>query len=155
MCSSDLDKRLQPLTRSGCDRFQPVRGDGFSMHPYSFRTRPEAPGRLDNVLIGGLDRLIELLKDLAERGRIDPKLVDVYITEFGYKTNPPDPSGVSPEQQLRYWLRSEQIADSHPEVKMFAQFQIRDQVCPGCLYWPTGYRYADGRPKPLMKGLGR
>jgi hypothetical protein len=36
---------------------------------------------------------------------------------------------------------------------MFAQFLIRDSVCPGCLFWPTGYRYRDGRPKPLMEGL--
>ena len=148
-----VDEELNPLTRSGCDRFQPVRGDGFSIHPYSYRTPPERPGRLDNFRIGDLDRLIELLRALAERGRIDPKLVEIYITEFGYKTNPPDPEGVPPRRQLRYWVRSEEIAASYPEVRMFAQFLIRDSACEGCLFWPTGYRYADGRPKPLMAGL--
>jgi len=150
-----VDGRLEPLARDDCDRFRPVRGDGFSIHPYSFRTPPDAPGRRDNVPIGGLGRLIELLKALAARDRIDPKLVDVYITEFGYKTDPPDAEeGVSPEQQRDYWLRAEQIAASHPEVKMFAQFLVRDSVCEGCLFWPTGYRYGDGTPKPLMDALG-
>ena len=148
-----VDDELDPLTRSGCDRFEPVPGDGFSIHPYSFREPPERPGRGDNFRIGDLGRLIDLLRALAERGRIDPKLVDIYITEFGYKTKPPHPDGVSPEEQRRYWLRAEEIAASHPEVKMFAQFLVRDSVCRGCLFWPTGYRYGDGRPKPLMEGL--
>ena len=148
-----VDRDLIPLTRSGCEHFEPVRGDGFSIHPYSYRTPPEQTGRLDNFRIGDLGRLIDLLRALAERGRLDPKLVEIYITEFGYKTNPPHPKGVTPAQQRRYWLRSEEIAASHPEVRMFAQFLIRDSVCPGCLFWPTGYRYADGRPKPLMEGL--
>jgi hypothetical protein len=148
-----VDGALEPITRSGCDRFEPIAGDGLSIHPYSFGASPEESGGRDNLHLGDLGRLIDLLKALAERGRIDPKLVEIYVTEFGYKTNPPDRSGVSPEEQLRLWLRSEEIAASHPEVKMFAQFLIRDSVCRGCLYWPTGYRYADGRPKPLMEGL--
>ena len=148
-----VDRRLEPLTRRGCKDFQRVRGDGFSIHPYSFGTGPKESGGRDNVHIRDLDRLIELLDALAKRGRIDPKLVDVYITEFGYKTDPPDPKGVSPEQQRDLWLGAERVAASHPEVKMFAQFLIRDSVCEGCLFWPTGYRYADGEPKPLMDGL--
>lgn len=148
-----VDRQLEPLARSGCEGFRPVRGDGFSIHPYGFRTRPEESGGRDNVHIADLGRLIELLRTLADRERIDPKLVDVYITEFGYKTNPPDPRGVSPQEQRRYWLRSEEIASSHPEVRMFAQFLIRDSVCEGCLFWPTGYRYGDGRPKPLKDAL--
>ena len=148
-----VDRSLAPLRRAECTRFRPVRGDGFSIHPYAFRTPPEESGGRDNVYIGDLGRLIELLDALAARGRIDPKLADVYITEFGYKTNPPDPKGISPEEQRDYWLRAEEIAASHPAVKTFAQFLIRDSVCEGCLFWPTGYRYADGRPKPLMEAL--
>ena len=148
-----VDEQLEPLSRNGCDRFRQVRGDGFSMHPYSFGTAPEESGGRDNVHIADLSRLIELLKALAERGRVDRNLVDVYITEFGYRTNPPADTGVSPEQQSEYWLRSEEIAASHPEVKLFAQFLIRDSVCDGCLFWPTGYRYADGEPKPLTAAL--
>ena len=149
-----VGRQLEPLTRSGCDRFRRVRGDGFSIHPYSFGTPPEEAGRRDDVRVADLGRLIDLLRALAQQGRIDQRLVDVYITEFGYKTDPPDPDGVSAEQQLTYWLDSEELAASHPEVKMFAQFLIRDSVCDGCLFWPTGYRYADGRAKPLMGGLG-
>lgn len=149
-----VDEQLEALTRSDCRRFRPVRGDGFSIHPYGFGMPPEESGRRDDVHIADLGRLIDLLRALAEQGRIDRGLVEVYITEFGYKTDPPARDGVSAEQQLRYWLRSEEIAASHPEVKMFAQFLIRDSVCDGCLFWPTGYRYADGRPKPLMGGLG-
>ena len=149
-----VDAALEPLTRSGCNGFEPVPGDGFSIHPYSFGSRPEESGGRDNVHMGDLGRLIELLKALADRGRIDPRLVNVYVTEFGYKTNPPDErSAVSPEEQRDLWFRAEEIAAAHREVKMFAQFLIRDSVCRGCLYWPTGYRFADGEPKPLMEGL--
>ena len=148
-----VDEQLEPLTRSGCREFRRVRGDGFSIHPYNFGGAPEQSGGRDNVHIADLGRLIDLLRTLAERGRLDRALVDVYITEFGYKTDPPDGRGVSAEQQRDYWLRSEEIAASHPEVKLFAQFLIRDSVCEGCLFWPTGYRYADGEPKPLMSAL--
>jgi hypothetical protein len=149
-----VDRQLEPLTRSGCERFRKVRGDGFSIHPYGFGTPPEESGRRDDVHIADLGRLIDLLRALARQGRVDQGLGELYITEFGYKTDPPDPKGVSAEEQLSYWLRSEEIAASHPEVRMFAQFLIRDSVCEGCLFWPTGYRYADGRAKPLMGGLG-
>ena len=149
-----VDRRLEPLTRSECEGFRRIRGDGFSIHPYGFGMPPEESGRRDDVHIADLGRLIDLLRALARQGRIDPGLGEVYITEFGYKTNPPAPKGISPQEQLDYWLRSEEIAASHPEVEMFAQFLIRDSVCDGCLFWPTGYRYADGRAKPLMGGLG-
>lgn len=148
-----VDRRLEPLRRDGCGSFERLRGDGFSIHPYGFQARPEEPAGRDSVYVADLGRLIELLDALADRGRIDRKLVEVYITEFGYRTDPPDRKGISAEKQRRYWLRAEEIAASHPEVRMFAQFLIRDSVCQGCLFWPTGYRYADGRPKPLMNGL--
>ncbi len=121
-----VDSSLRPLRRRECRRFRPLRADGFAHHPYSRTTTPDARDLTrDRVQIGELDRLTGLLASLHARGRLARPL-PLYITEYGYETNPPDPRGHTPEDHARYLGQATYLAWRRPEVKMFAQFLLED-----------------------------
>ncbi|HEV2724325.1 MAG TPA: hypothetical protein VGV10_06800 [Thermoleophilaceae bacterium] len=147
---------LRPLRRHECRRFRPLRADGFAHHPYSRPTRPDARDLTkDRVQIGELDRLTGLLADLYVRGRLARPL-PLYITEYGYETNPPDPRGHTPEDHSRYLGQATYLAWRHPEVRMFAQFLLEDigpdisKPAGTAARWAdyqTGLFHHNGRPK--------
>jgi hypothetical protein len=121
-----VDSKLRRLRRKECRRFRPLRADGFAMHPYSRFTKPDARDlRKDRVQIGELDRLTTLLSALLTRGRLAQPL-PLYITEYGYETNPPDPRGHTPQDVARYLGQATYLAWRQPEVRMFAQFLLED-----------------------------
>lgn len=88
------------------------------------------------------------------RGRLP-----IYVTEFGYKTDPPNPYGVSLARQAAYMNQAELLAYQDPRVRSWAQFLLHDQPpVPGLpatdpLRWATfqsGLRFAGGGPKPAL-----
>lgn len=153
-----VDEALNPLKVRECREFRPIQADGFSHHPYSFYTAPSVQSTLpDEAGIGDLDRLNTLLASLTERGRIAHPL-PLYLTEFGYETNPPDIGrGVSPEDQARYLSESAYLAYKQPNTRMFAQFLLQD-LGPDVRYpvtsrkrwrdYQSGVYNEDGSPKP-------
>ena len=155
-----VDERLEPLRRPECRGFRPLRADGFAIHPYQFTTAPDVRrGDPDSVTMANLSDLSDLLARLHDRGRIESKL-RVYITEYGYETNPPDPiRGVPLDKQVLWMSQADAIAHERPDVAMFAQFLLRDVgpvpgVPPGSRKrwrtYQTGLVQADGRPKPSL-----
>jgi hypothetical protein len=151
-----VNSALRPLRRRECRRFRPLRADGFAHHPYSRRTAPDARDLTkDRVQIGELDRLSWLLSELRRRGRLAQPL-PIYITEYGYETNPPDPGGHTPEDHARYLGQATYLAWQRPDVRMFAQFLLEDigpdtSKPPGSAArwsdYQTGLFHHDGRPK--------
>jgi len=151
-----VDERLQPLTRRECEGFEPLPGDGWSHHPYSLELTPwERDPRAANVRMGDLARLTGLLERLHEGGRTRNSL-PLYLTEFGYQTNPPDPTWqVSLADQARWLPEAERIARAQPNVRSVAQFLLRDlPERPGpdlrarWRDYQSGLRFDDGSPKP-------
>ena len=81
----------------------------------------------------------------------------LYLTEFGYQTNPPDPLGVSLAQQAAYLDQSEFIAYNNPNVRTLSQFLLVDDKPlagvsnPIAAYGGTfqsGLEFQNGRRKP-------
>jgi hypothetical protein len=84
----------------------------------------------------------------------------LYLTEYGYETNPPNPyRGVSPRLQAAYLSEAEYTAWTDPRVVTLSQFLLYDSPpnrrfprgSPG--YWSTfqtGLLYADGAVKPSL-----
>lgn len=154
-----VDRRLRPIATGECARFRPIPGDGFAYHPFSTNTRPDAVERVaqaDDVPLARIGRLADLLGRLAAGGRISARLRDIYLTEYGYETNPPDHGArYSPEQAARMVAFGEALAAREPRVRTFAQFMVRD--LPGATGppagklpdWQSGLLFADWRPKPL------
>jgi hypothetical protein len=105
-------------------------------------------------------RLADLLDRLAAAGRTEERL-GVWDTEFGYETDPPDPTQpVSPAEQARWVPEAEAIALADPRVRSFAQFLFRDLPArPGATAkerwsdWQSGLELPDGAAKPLMRSF--
>ena len=121
-----VDRRFRPLRRRDCRGFRALRADGFAHHPYSMETSPGASEpRTDRVQIGELGKLTGLLGELHRRGRIEGPL-PLYLTEYGYETNPPEPRGVTPALHARYLAHATYLAWRQPGVRMFPQFLLQD-----------------------------
>ncbi|MDQ3722331.1 MAG: hypothetical protein M3376_04530, partial [Actinomycetota bacterium] len=158
-----VDDRLEPLTDSRCSSFTALQADGFAYHPYTFGTSPYGPSaRIDEVGIGELARLSALLGALHARGRLE-RALPLYLTEYGYETNPPDRiRGVSERTQARYHGLATFLAWQRPDVRMFPQFLVRD-VGPDRRFAPgSAARYRDfqtglfdvrGRAKPAARAF--
>ncbi|MGI9081862.1 MAG: cellulase family glycosylhydrolase [Thermoleophilaceae bacterium] len=159
-----VDDRLRPLQRAECHGFARVPGDGLAYHPYSTRTLPdraEDSAGSDDAPLARLGGLASLLDELAADGRIDPSLRDIYLTEYGYETNPPDPGApFGPERAARMSSWAEAIASREQRVRTVAQFLVRDLPSgPGAQRegrlsdWQSGVLFLDGSPKPLALAL--
>ena len=156
-----VDERLQPLATPECEGFEPLPGDGFSHHPYSLGLPPWQPDpRPDNVRMGDLARLVDLLRRLHTAGRFSESL-PVFVTEYGYETNPPDPlQRTSPEEQARFMAGADRVATETDGVASFAQFLLRDLgPRPGRTErrrwsdYQSGLRFPDGSPKPAERAF--
>jgi len=155
-----VDARLQPLSRPDCRDFAPLPGDGFSHHPYSGELPPgeSDAGDPGSVRIADLDRLRSLLDRLHAKGRFEEDL-PLYLTEYGYQTNPPDPTwNVTPAEQARWLSEAEEIARAEPSVRSVAHFLHRDlPKRPGTTNpwgdFQTGLLYESGEPKPAHEAL--
>jgi hypothetical protein len=152
-----VDEQLRPITTGDCEHFTPVPGDGWSHHPYSLKTTPDVqPRNPDNAPVANTPRLARLLRRLVAAGRLAPGVANIYMTEYGYETNPPDPGArFSAEQQPQLLAWAESIATRTPQVVMWPQFLLRDRPAlpagaPKEPFgdWQTGLYDAAGNPKP-------
>ena len=72
----------------------------------------------------------------------------IWITEYGYQTNPPDKIfGVSFLNQSRYLTQAYGMAKRHPRIDMFLWFLLRDERRGG-EGWQSGLLTASGAKKP-------
>jgi hypothetical protein len=71
----------------------------------------------------------------------------LWLTEYGYQTNPPDPVlGVPWLRQAQYLGEAALRVWEQPGVTVLIQFLVRDE--PGIGGWQSGLLTAAGRPKP-------
>jgi hypothetical protein len=129
---------LRALKRAGARGF-----DAYAHHPY-YGTPAESPatpspGR-GGVTLGNIDVLV------AEVTRLyGPKRI--WLTEYGYQTNPPDGTfGVSWATQAAYVRQSFAIARAHPRIDMLLWFLLQDEGDPA--RWQSGLISAAGERKP-------
>ncbi|HYF24922.1 MAG TPA: hypothetical protein VD931_04200 [Baekduia sp.] len=134
---------------------------GWAHHPYELVAAPSRKPRTSGwYTIANLSDLQRLLRrSHARLGR--NRAVPLYLTEFGYQTNPPDPLGVSQGKQAAYLAESEFRTYADPRVRTHSQFLlVDDEPLPG---YPTtttgawgttfqsGLRTLEGRAKPAFQ----
>lgn len=123
--------------------------DAYAHHPY-YGTPTETPttpprARADGrpstaVTLGNLDRLIREVSRLFGKKRI-------WLTEYGYQTNPPDTVfGVSWLKQAAYLEQAVRIVRANPRVDLFLWFLLVDDTSGGG--WQSGLITASGVRKP-------
>lgn len=141
---------LVALKKAGLRRF-----DAYAHHPYYTypREAPTTPPRgtpkpeQAAVTLANIDLLVDALTRLYGPRRL-------WITEYGYQTNPPDPFfGVSWQKQAAYLSQAFAIARAHPRIDMMLWFLLKDE--PRLSGWQSGLIAADGRRKPAFAAFRR
>jgi hypothetical protein len=139
--------------------FEPT---GFAHHPYSFFLSPDKPFAPDSpefVPLADLGRLERGLDRVFAAYGVSRRL-PLYLTEYGYETNPPDPFKGRPLAiQALYLNEATYLAWKDQRVRALSQFLLVDSLPdrtapPGTpAYWATfqtGLEFADGAAKPSL-----
>ena len=144
---------LRAMKKAGAAKF-----DAYAHHPYygsptETPSTPPPPARRGApptaVTLGNIDVLIREVTRLYGRKRI-------WITEYGYQTNPPDRIfGVSFASQARYLTQAYGIAKRHPRIDMFLWFLLRDERRALEEGWQSGLMTAGGTRKPAFTAFRR
>jgi len=131
-----------------------ARLDAYAHHPYPLQPQVETPWsggcvHCQTVSMASLERLT------AAVGRsLGPKRI--WLTEYGYQTNPPDQwLGVSPLLQALYTAEASLRVWKAPYVDMLINFLYRDDVADGPLSsgWQSGFTTATGVAKPSLRAF--
>jgi hypothetical protein len=130
---------LRALKKAGLRNF-----DAYAHHPYygsPFESPTTKPPSRTAVTLANLGDLT------AEVTRLyGPKRI--WLTEYGYQTNPPDRQfGVSWATQARYLTQAYAIARANPRVDMMLWFLLRDDK-PVASGWQSGFFTSTGVRKP-------
>ena len=136
---------LRAMKQAGVRTF-----DAYAHHPYPGHPS-EAPAtpprRRGSVSLGNIDQLVREVTRLYGRKPI-------WITEYGYQTNPPDPLlGVSWQRQARYLSEAFALARRHPRIQLMLWFLLDDERRVG--RWQSGLITASGRRKPAFSAFRR
>lgn len=116
-------------------------------HPVSPFQTPTSRPPAGVIGLGNIGRLFR------ELNRLYSRRVRLWITEYGYQTDPPDKFlGVSHRRQARYLRKTYRIVRRHPRIDMLVWFLLRDEPdkngsrfgVPG---WQSGLIRANGDRK--------
>ncbi len=126
-----------------------ARLDAYAHHPYPLRRgeTPSAGGcaHCSTITMATLDRLLAEVKRAWGGKRI-------WLTEYGYQTNPPDRLlGVSPGLQARYLGEAARRVHGAPRVDMLIRYLYKDE--PDVSRWQSGLTTVGGSPKPSLRAF--
>jgi hypothetical protein len=154
-----VDAKYKRVRRGRCAGFRPATADAFGYHPHPVHNAPDKanPDR-DDAQIADLPRLFAVLDKLRAKRRLAVGR-DVYLTEFGYQTSPPDHAvGVTLAQQTRYLLQASYVAWRARRVRSLSFYQWDDEpvIFRGAgtrayTGWQSGLRFVNGQPKPALR----
>jgi hypothetical protein len=124
------------LCMKGTTHPKPIKGqcsegvhfDIFDIHPYT-TGGPNHEGRANDVQMGDLDKLQTLIAAADKAGRIQGefKRTPLWITEFSWDSNPPDPGGL-PMKILTQWSAEAMHNAWAAGVSHFFWYSLRDEL---------------------------
>jgi hypothetical protein len=124
--------------------------DAYAHHPYPGRPQSETPWgpkcvNCQTITMADLERLErEVTKAFGSK--------PIWLTEYGYQTNPPDVYlGVTQQQQATYYANAALRVYRAPAVEMLIYFMVRDDHAPAG--WQSGVFKTDGQVKPSYAAL--
>ena len=134
---------------------------GYSHHPYGFDLPPDKAKRNKSEVsladIGSLEKVLNGIFGGYNKGR--PGGIPLYLTEWGYVTNPPNPAYKTTLSEQAEWIdEGEYMVWQDPYIKALAQFLLVDnkppQAHPTIAQWKgvfdSGLEFSSGKPKPSL-----
>ena len=127
-----------------------ARLDAYAHNPYPLAPRetPTSGGcdHCETITMATLPRLLtDVQRAFGARTRI-------WLTEYGYQTNPPDRLlGVSYSQQARYLSEAALRAFAAPRVDLLIQYLVEDE--PSAARWQSGVFTSADRAKPALQAF--
>ena len=124
-----------------------ARLDAYAHNPYPLDPKRETPltggcKRCTTITMATIAKLVGLVTRNFPRARI-------WLTEYGYQTNPPDRLlGISPALQARYLGEGAYVAYRTARVDLLIHFLYRDE--PNVARFQSGLVTLAGRPKPAL-----
>jgi hypothetical protein len=144
---------VDPLTfLSAAKKYGMKNFDVYAHHPYA-AAGTEAPSFVPTgkdkrrIQLGNLNVLTTLLTKLY-----GPK--HLWITEYGYQTNPPDNKtgfGISWAKQALYMKQAYAMARKNPRIDMMLWFLVKDE--PSLGGWQSGLTTVTGKKKPAWNAF--
>ena len=142
---------VAPLKWVQAMRAAHARLDAYAHHPYPTHPSTESPSSgacrsCGDITLANLPRLIAAVgKAFGAK--------PIWLTEYGYQSNPPDRLlGVPLATQARYVSEAAQRAYALPRVQMLIQFLVRDE--PQVARWQSGLFDTHGVAKPAFRAYG-
>jgi hypothetical protein len=148
-----------PASAAGSARFRSqnpalFQATGWAHHPYHLNAAPNVPSPRsdpDWVTLADLSKLESAL-DRVQRVYGSHKRFPIYLTEYGFDTNPPQRgNAVSPATQAAYLNQAEYIAWRDPRVQTMSQYLLKDEPLGfGAVTttYASGLEFRNGTPKP-------
>jgi hypothetical protein len=143
---------LRAMKKGGAKGF-----DAYAHHPYygspaeTPSTKPPLGKRgqpATAVTLGNFDVLVK------EVDRLYGKRMRIWVTEYGYQTNPPDEIfGVTFRKQATYLTQAVAWARKNPRVDMFLWFLLTDEE--RLSGWQSGLMTAEGKRKASFRAFAR
>jgi hypothetical protein len=101
-----------------------------------------------DITLRYISRLSTWLDRAAKQGRIARRL-PIWITEYGFQTNPPDRyAGTSLGNQAKWINESDWMAWRNGRIRSSGQYEMRDE--PNLQNFQTGLRFKGGKAKPAL-----
>jgi hypothetical protein len=115
---------LKAVKRAGLLRFDAWAHDPYPASPADAPAAAPTPvsGVPTPVTLGNIDLLTNLLTTLYG---FEP----LWITQYGYETNPPDKAnGVAPGKQAQYLTQAFGIARANPRIQLMLWYLLKDEA---------------------------
>jgi hypothetical protein len=141
---------LRAVKKAGLKSF-----DAWAHHPY-YGMPSETPTTKPLTAKGAPPTAITLanLSDLIKEVTRLYGNKRIWITEYGYQTNPPDRLfGVTLQKQAQYLTQAFAIARKNPRIDMMLWFLLKDE--PTVAGWQSGLLTAKGAKKPAFAAFQR
>ena len=122
-----------------------ARLDAYAHHPYPSQPQSESPwtgacAHCSTITMAELERLLTVVRESFGPVRI-------WLTEYGYQTDPPDVLlGVPPAMQAAYVASSARRVYVAPQVDMLIYYLVYDDAAPEG--WQSGFFTTNGTAKP-------